>query len=227
MRGNIHHIFSANNIPTFNDKGFSARRRTFIIPFRETFKSDPTFEARTFTPEMFGHLIYQIAKYASQVRHQVYRYKWSKITEDAKGAYDADANNAEVYATQLLNSGVVAFENFNVVRMDYDNWCADNGFVPLGVTNMRRAVMAKGFSHVSARVDGATNPKKIYMLPTAKVTDLQKLSLGQPGLYTMPGFPITDEDAEPEVPEFEQPTEPEDTDTTTTTTTEYKLKGEW
>lgn len=228
VRGNMHHIFSANNIPTFNDKGFSARRRTFIIPFRETFQSDPTFEARTFTPEMFGHLIYQISKYAQQLRRQQYRYKWSQITDDAKGAYDADANNAEVFATQLLKGGVVAFDSFNAVRIDYENWCADEGFVPLGVTNMRRAVLAKGFDRVSARVDGATIPRKIYMIPTAKVTDLQKLSLGRPGLYTMPGFTEqTNEDAEPKVPDFEQPTEPEDTETTTTTTTEYKLKGEW
>lgn len=228
VRGNLHHIFSANNIPTFNDKGFSARRRTFIVPFTQTFDSDPTFVERTFTPEMFGQLIWELSKYAQKIKDRRYGYKWSAITSGAKLEYDASANNAEVFARQFVQQGVVAFDSFAQVKMDYENWCADEGFVPLGVTNMRRAILDAGFTRQSARTSDENTVKKIYMLPTAKPTELQKISMGRPGLYTMPGFvEQTEEEREPEVPDFEQPAEAEDTDTTTTSTTEYKLKGEW
>lgn len=203
IQGNLHHIFSANNIPTFNDKGFSARRRTFIIPFTQKFQSDPTFEERTFTADMFGHLVYQMTVYAKRLQRQQYRYKWSAITTGAKLEYDNDANNAEVFARELVQGGVVAFESFNQVKLDYENWCADEGFVPLGITNMRRAVLNAGFSRQSVRASDAASVKKIYMLPTAKSTELQKISLARPGLYTMPGF-VPDEGKVP-VPRFKQP----------------------
>lgn len=222
VRGNMHHIFSANNIPTFNDKGFSARRRTFIVPFTQRFASDPTFEDRTFTPEMFGHLIHEMCRYAQQIKAQQYRFKWSAITSGAKLEYDADANNSEVFARELVQGGVVAFDSFNQIRIDYENWCADEGFVPLGVTNMRRAVLNAGFTRQSARGDDES-VKKIYMLPTAKPNDLQKISPGRPGLYTMPGF-VPQDDPEPQVPSFSEPAE-DDTDTTTTTTTKSIVKG--
>src|SRR5687768_5537922 len=49
VNGNVHHIFSANNIPTFSDKSDGAKRRTLIIPFNNRFESDENFEERTFT----------------------------------------------------------------------------------------------------------------------------------------------------------------------------------
>lgn len=205
INGNMHHIFSANSIPTFNDKGFSARRRTFIIPFQQRFESDPLFEDRTFTPEMFGRLITEMCRYAHQIAARGYRYKWSGATLAAKIEYDSGANNAEEYAKHLIHQGVMAFESFSPIKMHYENWCAEEGYIPLGVTNLRRAITALGFERRSVEKGG-----KMYRLPEVKGHELIPLGLGQPGLFTVAGFRPADVEApEPVVPDFEPPRPPE------------------
>lgn len=209
IRGNMHHIFSANNIPSFNDKGHSTQRRTFIVPFRERFENDPTFEERTFTKEMFGRLIAEMMAYAVRVREQGYRYKWSAVTLSAKASYDAEASNAEEYAKHLISQGVVAFDSFNPVRMDYENWCGDNGYVPLGVGNLRRALQTIGFERTSVR-QGDTTTKK-YLLPNIEQAELQPFHVGRPGLYTTPGFRPQPEET-PVPPRFEDTEEEAETE---------------
>lgn len=204
IRGNMHHIFSANQIPAFNDKGHSTQRRTFIVPFRQQFASDPTFEARTFTPELFGRLIAEMTRYALRIKKQQYRYKWSAITRSAKADYDKEASNAEEYVKSLVADGIVAFTSFNPVKMDYENWCADNGYVPLGVSNIRRAFQAVGFGKVSIRTEDG--PRKIYALPDIDGRDLQQYHITRPGLYTTVGFEREEPEPEPETPEFEKDT---------------------
>ena len=199
IRGNLHHIFSANAIPAFNDKGFSARRRTFIIPFRERFESDPTFEKRTFKPEMFGRLIAEVCRYAVRVREQGYRYKWSAITLGAKEEYDVEANSAEEYAKQLVSEGVVGFDSFLPVRTDYENWCAENGYVPLGMGNLRRAVQAVGFERMSVRVEDGNAIIKRYKLVSIESKDMVNFSLARPGFFTVPGFGPVAPPAKPEL----------------------------
>lgn len=194
VRGNLHHIFSGNSVPSFNDKGWSARRRTFIIPFNERFESDPNFEEKTFTPELFGHIITEVTRYALKLRDQGYRYKWSAVTLGAKVNYDTDANNAEEYAKELVASGVVGFDNFNALKLDYENWCADLGYVPLGITNVRRAISSVSYERVEFRGD------KLYVLPTIDKKDLQPYSLSKPGFYTTPGFKV--EEDEVKVPQL-------------------------
>lgn len=184
--GNMHHIFSGNSIPIFNDKGYSARRRTFIIPFGQEFKSDPNFEEKTFTPEFFSALITEICKYAVRLRDQGYNYHWSARTTAAKADYDTSANTAENYTAELIEDGVVGFDNFGNVRNDYENWCRDEGQVPLGIQNMRRALMTAGFERLSVRLGDVTT--KAYRLPGFKEAELQRLSVGRPGLFTIPGF---------------------------------------
>jgi hypothetical protein len=196
INGNIHTIFSANTIPTFNDKGYSARRRTFIIPFTQQFDSDPNFEAKTFTPEFFGRLASEMCRYASRLKQQGYRYKWSARTRDAKLEYDKEANCAEEYAQQIIEDGVVAFRNFNPLRTDYENWCAENGYVPLGLHNLRKALTALGFERSSSR-DG-NRVTNLYKLPDIGTSDLQSISPERPGLLTTSGFAPTP--VEPETP---------------------------
>lgn len=224
IRGNLHHIFSANQIPTFNDKGYSARRRTYIVPFTETFQSDPTFEDETFTPEMFGRLIAEMCVYARRIMEQGYRYKWSARTAGAKAAYDTEANNAEEYASIIMQEGVVAFESFNPVRVDYENWCADNGYVPLGIGNLRRAVQAAGFERVSTKSEGGSVGKQ-YRLPTVENKDLQPFGMGRPGFYTVPGFKPAEP---PKVPDFVDTPEPEKPISETISKTKKSiLDGKW
>lgn len=184
--GNIHTIFSGNSIPTFNDKGYSARRRTFILPFTQQFESDPNFEKNTFTPQFFGELIAEMCRYAVQLKEQGYRYKWSGKTLNAKLEYDKEANNAEEYASQMVNEGIVAFTSFQPLRMDYENWCAETGVVPLGIGNLRKAINAFGFERSSTREDGAVI--SIYKLPNVATTELQMIGMGRLGMYTTLGF---------------------------------------
>lgn len=202
VRGNLHHIFSANTIPTFNDKGYSARRRTFVIPFSERFKSDPTFEEQTFTQEFFGQLVQELSFYAVQIRQQGYRYKWSGKTLAAKAQYDAEASNAEEYACSIIDEGVVGFNSFNPVRVDYENWCADMGYVPLGVGNLRRSLLGLGFERVTVREGKET--AKVYRLPGFDKEGLRPFGMGRPGLFTVQGFQ-PQPDSVP-TPEFKEPT---------------------
>lgn len=198
VRGNMHHIFSANQVPVFNDKGYSARRRTFIIPFRARFEADPSFEERTFTPEVLGHLLAEMLRATREIRDRQYRYKFSQITENAKADYDGEANNAEDYARELLREGVVAFDSFQAIRLDYENWCADQGYVPLGMGNMRRAVQNVGFERRSVGDQGFII--KRYMLKTVQPKDMVGMGLGRMGFYTAYGFvpPVEEKEAEPE-----------------------------
>lgn len=186
VRGNMHHIFSANTIPTFNDKGYSARRRTFIVPFSQRFESDPGFEERTFTAEMFGQLIDEMARYAIRLREQSYRYKFSATTLAAKMAYDAEANNTEEYAKDLVRNGIVAFDSYQPLNMDYHNWCLDNGFVALGMNNLRRAIQSYGFEKMQPDSKGVAS--ELYLLPTVNHEDLEQVGMTRIGMYTAKGF---------------------------------------
>jgi hypothetical protein len=186
INGNIHTIFSANTIPIFNDKGYSARRRTFIIPFNQQFKSDPEFEKNTFTPEFFGRLISEMCRYAKQIERQGYQYKWSAATRAAKMDYDNEANNAEEYAKKIINEGVVGYYSYNSVRMDYENWCSDEGYVPLGIGNLRKAMGALGFERTTT---SAEDGKSAHVYRLKGVTgSLGQLGMGRPGLLTVDGF---------------------------------------
>lgn len=203
IRGNLHHIFSANSIPAFNDKGFSARRRTFIVPFGQRFESDPTFEEKTFTQEMFGHLISEMMRYAVKIRDQGYRYNWSAATLAAKADYDTEANSAEEYAKSIIEEGVIGFDSFNPVRVDYENWCADNGYVPLGIGNLRRALNALGFDRVSYKNDHGAVSKR-YKLPNYADAPVTAMGMGRPGLFVAQGWQPPEDDDEPDT----EPTKP-------------------
>lgn len=207
IRGNLHHIFSGNSIPAFNDKGFSARRRTFIIPFGQRFESDPTFEEKTFTPEMFGRLIQEMCVYANRIKRQGYRYKWSAATLGAKADYDSEANSAEEYARDIIRQGIVAFDSFTPVKQDYENWCSENGYVPLGVGNLRRALDALTFRRISMR-DGSDSIKRYRLDSVTDAKTLQPMGMGRPGFYTVVGF-VPDQEPEPipDIPQFSEPEE--------------------
>jgi hypothetical protein len=187
IRGNMHHIFSANNVPLFADKGHSARRRTFIIPFRERFASDPMFEQKTFTPEFFGQLVTEICKYAKVLEHQGYKYKWSAATLAAKLEYDESVNTAEAYVAAIIDEGVVAFENIGSITDDYQRWCKETGNEPLRAGHLKKAIKPLGFERKSTRLPGKATPASIYRIPNSNA-ELVPIGIWRQGLYTTPGF---------------------------------------
>jgi hypothetical protein len=167
------------------------------VPFAQRFESDPNFEANTFTPEMFGSLISEMTRYALLLRDQGLRYKWSAATLAAKAEYDTEANNAEEYAREVIQQGVVGFESFGPVKMDYENWCMEQGYVPLGISNLRRAMHTSGFERRSAVIEGKAS--KIYLIPNVRPAELRTIGMSRPGMYTLPGFMPP---PKPEVPDF-------------------------
>lgn len=218
IRGNVHHIFSGNAVPTFNDKGWSARRRTFIVPFAQRFASDPNFEAKAFTDELFASLVLEMTRYAVRLRDQGLRYKWSAATLAAKAEYDVEANNAEEYAREIIQQGVVGFEGFGPLRMDYENWCADQGYVPLGLNNLRKAINNSGFERRSVKSEAGV--AKLYLIPTVKPGEFELLGMSRPGMYIVPGF-VPQET--PPVPDFHEPDDPPEPPKPPAT----KVKGNW
>ncbi len=80
IRGNVHHIFLANQMPTFSRKGYSTQWRTFVIPFSQHTVTNSKFERQEFTAKMSGLLIAEMCRYANRIKQQGYRYEWSAAT---------------------------------------------------------------------------------------------------------------------------------------------------
>ena len=182
IEGNVHHIFSANNIPTFGDKSYGARRRTLVIPFNNHYQNDESFEKKTFTPQFVDAFIAEMIKYAQILRDkQDYRYKFSPTTTNMKEKYDTEANTAQTYADELVSTDILGFDNFRLLHTDYENWAEENGYRPSSINILRRAIDEKGFSRKSARNE-AGQPIKMYMVDEASSNDLIRVH-GRLGLY--------------------------------------------
>lgn len=184
IEGNVHHIFSANNIPTFGDKSYGARRRTLVIPFNNRFTPDETFEDKTFTKEFIERFVGELIKYAGILKKARYEYSFSKITTQMKEKYDTEANTAQTYADDLVASDVVGFVNFHVLEVDYQNWCSDNGYKSSSINVLRRAMDEKGFQRRSARDDNG-RAMKVYLKGMSAYKDLIRVS-GRLGLLQLP-----------------------------------------
>lgn len=181
IEGNVHHIFSANNIPTFGDKSYGARRRTLVIPFNNRFKPDETFEEKTFTPKFIQRFLGELLRYTQTLRDQNYEYHFSSTTQAMKEKYDTDANTAQTYADELISQDIHGFMNFRLLQMDYENWCKDHGYKESSINVVRRAMDEKGFQRKSARRDDGL-ALKMYLMDGASYADMDKVP-GRTGLY--------------------------------------------
>lgn len=186
IEGNVHHIFSANNIPTFGDKSYGARRRTLVIPFVNQFKPDETFEDKTFTNKFIERFIGEMVAYAKKLKEQNYEFSFSETTRVMKEKYDTDANTAQTYADELFASDIRGFTNYNVLRIDYENWCLEHGYRPSSINVLRRAMDDKGFERKSTR-DADKRVVKMYALPGDYEMELLPNSTGRLGLYRLKG----------------------------------------
>ncbi len=182
IEGNVHHIFSANNIPTFGDKSYGARRRTLVIPFNARFKPDETFEDRTFTKEFIETFLAEMIKYAKKLKAQNYEYRFSETTAMVKEKYDTEASTAQTYVDELVADNVLGFLSFRNVEMDYDNWCSDHGYKPSTRNVLRRAFEDKGFKRKSARKsDGSTT--KMYLMTGASYKSMVAVGGNRLGMF--------------------------------------------
>jgi hypothetical protein len=95
VQGNVHHIFSASNYPTFSTRGQSVDWRTHIIPVNQQLDINRTY---TLTDSLLGELISEMCRYAIQLRRQGYCYEWSAATIAAQANYSPkDTRPNEVY----------------------------------------------------------------------------------------------------------------------------------
>jgi putative DNA primase/helicase len=185
IEGNVHHIFSANNIPTFGDKSYGARRRTLVIPFNNRFRPNEQFEDITFTPAFIERFVGELLKYARMLKDQSYEYVFSETTRNMKEKYDTDANTASTYADELVAQDICGFLNFRLLAIDYENWCRDHGYKESSINVLRRAMDDKGFSRKTARnTDGSTF--KVYVYKNTSYSDLDNAN-GRPGLKQLAG----------------------------------------
>lgn len=170
--GNIHTIFNANNIPVFSDKTEGARRRTIIVPFPAHFRDNPRFEQETFTPDFLGGLLHLILEEATAMHQRGYTYAFSPATLGAKEEYDNEVNSAEAFLEHLRSNHVKAFTNYNLLRIAYEAWCSDHGYVPLGVTNLKRVMRNQALANAGQtfrHIDGSV--KRWYFFDEAQYTD--------------------------------------------------------
>lgn len=181
IEGNVHHIFSANNIPTFGDKSYGARRRTLVIPFNNRFRPDETFEDKTFTKKFIDRFLGELIKYCGALKEQNYEYNFSDTTTLMKEKYDTEANTAQTYADDLVANDIYGFSNFRLLETDYSNWCTENGYKPSSINVLRRAMDEKGFIRRSAR-DESGKGMKMYLKGAASYPELVKVD-GRLGLY--------------------------------------------
>lgn len=135
-----HTIFNANNVSVFGDKTKGVTRRTLLVPFMASFKSDPTFEDKVLAPEFLGGLLTLVLEATLPIRDHGYTYDWSAKTIEMKKNYDAEANSADAYVDYLTDRAIQGFYNFKMLKLHYDNWCGMTGRNALGMMLLNRAV---------------------------------------------------------------------------------------
>lgn len=195
VTGDVHHVFNANNIPVFSDKTEGARRRTLIIPFNNHFKDDPTFEDRVFTPQFLSGLLELVLEATQIIKGNRFKYRFSETTAIAKADYDSEVNSAEAFFDHMKEQKVEAFSNYNMLMQAYQSWCSNEGVVPLGVTNLKRAMKTLGDVQRRSvkKADGAV--VKWYFFGQAKTPPAELTSIDN-GLHI--GLKTADKPAAPE-----------------------------
>jgi hypothetical protein len=176
---NFHSIFNANNVPVFSDKTKGARRRTLVIPFKAHFADNPLFDDETFTDEFLGGLLTLILRETLVIRDNGYRYKWSDATVQAKLAYDSEVNSAESFLEYLKEKHIVGFYNYAKLKWEYESFCALNGYLPLGLTTLKRTMMNDaGAVRRVFKEDGVTVAR--YLFGTGPVTWVEPYAVATP-----------------------------------------------
>jgi len=196
IKSDFHTVFNANNVPVFSDKTNGTRRRTIIVPFPNRFKEDEDFNNRTFTPEFLGGLLKLILDATHRLRANHYRYSFSEATIRAKGDYDEETNSAEAYLQSLRHDGVEAFGNYFNLRNDYENWCSEHGFVPLGMTNVKRVF--KPYIDPkprTVRVGESTVKWYFFIDAVTPPSELERVSNNRIGIMAKEKSVVVDEDA--------------------------------
>lgn len=183
--GDLHHIFSANNIPTFGDKSDGAKRRTLLIPFEAKFDDDPTFIERTFTPEFYAQHLGLFLEYAGRLKEQNYHYVFGGLSLAVKERYDEGTNSAATYIDELLEQYIYAFDSYGYLYTDYENWCNDGGYSIMSRQHLRRAAENRGYQGTTSR-DGDKHFRR-YIYKESSFADLETIGGFRTGMHRQSG----------------------------------------
>jgi phage/plasmid-associated DNA primase len=179
--GNLHHIFSANNIPTFGDKSEGAKRRTLLIPFEAKFNDDPTFIERTFTPEFYAQHLGLFLQYAKRLKKQNYHYIFGGQSVEVKERYDEGTNSGASYIDDLLSQYIGGFDSYGYLYTDYEHWCNDGGYSMMSRQHLRLAAENRGYHGTTSR-EGDKHFRR-YVHKDYSFVDLEPIGGTRPGLY--------------------------------------------
>lgn len=79
VRGNVHHIFTADRAPMFYTRSLSIDRRTHTVSFSQAGNAQDTP-----SNNFYGQLLAEMCRYAAIIKHQGYRYEWSGVAPAPK-----------------------------------------------------------------------------------------------------------------------------------------------
>lgn len=184
--GSLHHIFSANNIPTFADKSDGARRRTLIIPFEARFDDDPSFIDRTFTKEFYEQHLGLFLQFAKELKTNDYHYIFNEHTQQVKEKYDIGTNSAATYVEELLQQYIYGFDGYGFLYTDYENWCNDAGMPVLSRSHLRKATEDAEYHATTIRNKDGGHYKK-YVHKDLTFSDLERVDGFRLGMYRQAG----------------------------------------
>jgi phage/plasmid-associated DNA primase len=170
------HIFCVNNMPNFKDKSSAIIRRARVVPFKNKFDQDPNFRNSLLHDEQFlSDFLGEMLLYAQKGKKDGWVSPLSKSTLQQIEEYDILRNSAKTFIDEYIELGLVGFKDFNILKMQYENWCKDNSFTQMGVKTFRSSVMKHDFT----RKNTTDNKEKVYMLEDYTPGD----SRYQVGLY--------------------------------------------
>jgi hypothetical protein len=89
-----------------------------------------------------------------KIKEHGYSYKFSDQTLKAKEDYDEEVNTAETYFEELFRTDVWGFTNFTDLNKDYQRWCDERSYTPLGKKSIAHAAKIVGYERKSFRQDG-------------------------------------------------------------------------
>jgi len=86
VRGNVHHIFSADTAPAFYARNLSIDRRTHTVPFSHVNNAQTTLPN-----SIYGQLVAEMCRYAAFIKQQSFSYKWSDVGGERKKSEPAQS----------------------------------------------------------------------------------------------------------------------------------------
>lgn len=182
VNADLHHVFNSNSMPEFAEKNDAIIRRTVTVPFDARFRDDPTFEKRTFTPEFRADFLRLLLDAATRMQSRPkIAYELSPYSQSMQANLVKTMNSAELFFDYITAPplNLIAFSDYSKLRLDYEEWCAQNGLTPLGITRFRHAATAFGFKDfdTGGRITVRYIPTPDNPLPPP-LEELQMFSVG-------------------------------------------------